>query len=140
MIILGYMAFKGKPGTCIDCKQIKMIVCKGKCKECYMKSWNDRKDIKEMKKDYEERRKWKNKLRPSQELIQSLTDEFVTLTFLKEIFIRDKNTCQYCGAKRNLIINYKKTDIKEPNNQGNLILSCISCNALNLKNKEHGDR
>lgn len=49
----------------------------------------------------------------------------------KEIFIRDKFECQYCGSKENLEIDHIIPLSKGGDNQeDNLITSCHSCNSL----------
>jgi len=48
----------------------------------------------------------------------------------KKILKRDRNTCQYCGSKRNLTIDHVIPRSKGGKNTwGNLVTSCFRCNS-----------
>lgn len=125
------MPFRGTLGICIKCKEKKLIVAKSMCQECYMKEWNDRKDVRRRKELWEKENKWKRKIRRAQRLILIRTKEFVSINLLRDVFKRDKYTCQYCGSKRDLSIDHKIPIAKKINNsKENLIIACVTCNAF----------
>lgn len=132
------MVFKERLGKCTNCG-FKLVVCKELCKKCYMNEWNNRKEVRLMKKKWEKDNKWKRKLRQAQRCILIRTKEFIPINLLKEIFKRDNFTCQYCGTKRNLSVDHKIPISKKiDNSKKNLIVSCVTCNALksNMSVKE----
>jgi len=96
-----------------------------------MKEWNNNPKIKKRKEKWEKEHKWKRKLRRISRRILKRTKEFVPINLLREIFERDDYTCQYCGSKRDLSIDHKKAIANGGSNtKSNLLVACITCNAL----------
>lgn len=108
-----------------------------------MQKQNAKPEVKEKKKKWEKANRYKRKLKQASKLIRIRTGEFIPPKILDDIFQRDKFTCQYCGAKRDLSIDHKvPISMGGKSTKKNMCIACCSCNSIksNLTVKEFKEK